>query len=233
VALWLVLGLGSTHAACDGELPLFERAMASAGGRSGDDGGGPGGDNTGSSATGGSGAFAGSGAAGDDSGGGAFLLVDDFEDRDTRAAGALGWWYRTNDGTETQAWTIESVSDRPSGEVALSTRGEAFTGWGAILGVNLKGEAFVDVTGFGALRFWARSGPDAVRAVRVRLLDAEGVSSEQVVTLSETWAEYRLLLAEFGGTGAVVANLSALASVQFAFPPNERFEFWIDDVAFE
>src|SRR6187402_3081243 len=69
------------------------------------------------------------------------LLVDDFEDGDTRAKEPRGWWYPVNDGTGTQGFGIEPVNSSTSSVYALRTHGGGFEDWGAAVGVNLLSES--------------------------------------------------------------------------------------------
>lgn len=162
------------------------------------------------------------------------LLVDDFEDGDTRANDDFGWWYATNDTTGDQDFRIAEVFGRPAGMRAANSSGSGFHVWGALVGLDLTaGEGAYDASAFGELRFWARAAPTSVTALSARLLMGD-LQFEKAIELSSEWQEYVL---EFQALSAVdgsdrIIDSSRLTALQFFVFSDQSFEFWIDDVVF-
>src|SRR5690606_5453287 len=111
------------------------------------------------------------------------LLIDDFEDGDTRVTPeSESWWYIFNDSTGQQEFLIDDVSEqRPNSVYAAHTFGEAFTAWGAGLGVDLAGiqdarnpSVPFDASQFAGISFWARVAENSVKKTRVDLLSPCG-----------------------------------------------------------
>jgi|GEM_PF-4791360 len=234
-----LFGVAAALASCNGELALFERAAPpllvgsgeSAG--SGSSGGNSAGMDAAQQVGGADDGSAGANSAADaGSGTTEYQLIDDFEDGDSHAAGNFGWWYRTNDGTGSQGWGFEPVTGREGNTLAVRTHGADFTDWGAILGVNMRGPSAFDATAYRALWFWARAEPQATHKVMTQISDGNGVHGSLAVTLSDTWAEYRVPFAELRSNDGVPVNPESFITVQFLFPPRQTFDVWFDDLAF-
>lgn len=160
------------------------------------------------------------------------LLVDDFEDGDTRAQESLGWWYPFNDGTGTQGFGIEPVSGGTGSVYALRTHGSGFETWGAAVGVDLSRESTpLSAPSYEELCFAARVESSVGNSISVHLLGDEATHFRREVSLSESWSRYCLPLGEFmGENGALLP--SDLIALQFFFPPGSPFVLWLDDVSF-
>jgi hypothetical protein len=234
-----VFGVAVALASCNGELALFERAApplivgpgesAGSGGSSGNSAGMGAAQQVGGADD----ASAGANSAADaGSGSTDYQLIDDFEDGDSHAAGNFGWWYRTNDGTGSQGWGFEPVTGREGNTLAVRTHGGDFTDWGAILGVNMRGPSAFDATAYRALWFWSRAEPQSTHTVLAQVSDGNGVHGSLAVTLSDTWAEYRVPFDELRSSDGVLVNPESLITVQFLFPPRQSFDVWFDDLAF-
>jgi hypothetical protein len=159
------------------------------------------------------------------------LLIDDLEDGDSRAEG-FGWWYPTNDGTSSQGWGFEPVSDRENSKLAVRTHGHGFTNWGAILGVTLRESGSLDASEHAALRFWARAAPGSVPETWAQLVDVSGSPFSAQLELTDVWTEYQLAFASFRSQGDSGLDPTQLLAVQFFFSPHQPFDVWFDDLAF-
>ncbi len=180
------------------------------------------------------GALGESGAVGAAAGGApsSTLLLDDFEDGDTQALVADGWWYLVNDETGTQSFGIELVT-RSESMHAIRTQGAGFTDWGAILGLDLAGsDAFVDASASKVLHFFARAAQGSASELDVVLVD-DVAKYWVTITMSSEFQEYSLPLADFAGEGGVKpVDASALSQLQFFVAAPNAFDYWIDDVEF-
>lgn len=234
----LLIACGTTPLlACDGELPLFARAIPASAGAAGGLGASGGtnqgtGNQAGSAGSGGlePRAGGGNGAGGTAGGPGGLLLIDDVEDGDSRAEG-FGWWYPTNDNTSSQGWGFEPVVDRASSKLAVRTHGSGFMDWGAILGVTLRESGSLDASQQQALWFWARAQPGAIPHMWAQLVDTRDTFSFQV-ELTDSWAEYHVPFTSFRSKDGAQPDPSQLVVVQFLFPPEQNFDVWFDDLAF-
>src|SRR5688572_19818482 len=116
------------------------------------------------------------------------LVVDDFEDDDTRAENGFGWWYTTNDTTGSQVFSIEVADD--GGRAAFSA-GSGFEVWGALIGLDFtQDEALYDARSFGGLRLRARVDAGSTSAVSVRLIESTELQFARDVTFTTEWDEY-------------------------------------------
>lgn len=159
------------------------------------------------------------------------LLIDDFEDGDTRAKEPLGWWYPVNDGTATQGYGIEPVARGETSVYAIRTHGSGFQDWGAALGVNLLvGETTpLDARSDEELCFVARVEAGTATLVQVHFVTGGERHFVRDVSLSDVWTRYCVPLTSFtsGQDPLVPTGINAL---QLFFAPRERFELWLDDV---
>jgi hypothetical protein len=230
-ARWCVALAGCLLAACDdGVLRAFEpRALALAGG-----GADPGPNAEAGGGRGGTPSIdpvAGTGNARPTSP----LLIDNFEDGDSRAEEPLGWWYPINDKTSTtQGFGIEPLIRDTVSFYALRTHGSGFQDWGAAVGVNLEGDSTpLSALGYESLCFVARveagtGDPIDVHLVRVEVEDVHYV---QGVSLSETWSRHCLPLVDFIGPNDAALVPNELIALQFFLPPRSPFVLWLDDVS--
>ena len=173
------------------------------------------------------------------------LLIDDFEDGDTRVTPTSeSWWYIFNDSTGHQEFLIEDVTgQRSSGIYAAHTYGERFTAWGAGLGVDLAGiqdarspDQPFDASQFAGISFWAKVGASSVRETRVDLLSPCGdrcVSySGANIQLATEWQQYTILFSELEPRqDESDFDQSQLMHIQFFFLDPESFDLWVDDLA--
>jgi hypothetical protein len=162
------------------------------------------------------------------------LLIDDFEDQNEQCAASDGYWYALGDPTSTPNFGVEAVLDRPGSSFAVHTFGANFTIWGAFLGVDLKGsKSNFDVTGYQALRFWARRSPASTRILKVSLLETNYVHYQTDVELGETWREYALPFRDAKvPEGAPPFDPAGLSALQFFVLTDKPFDFWLDDLTF-
>jgi hypothetical protein len=226
-------------ACTDGKLDAFEIVSVSGGPNPRSSAGAPasamGGDSAttgggGAGSGGQAGAAAGQSAAG--SAGALLLLLDDFEDGDTQGLGATEDWYPVNDGTGTQTLGVE-FAERGPGTLAMHTRGEGFSDWGAKLGLDLSfGDQPLDGSGYAFLAFFARVEPETLTSLRVVLDDGQAYYGKDL-ELTQAWQQYIVSFAELtrpdGTTGL---DRAALGNLQFFAEPSAPFDYWIDDVAF-
>ena len=160
------------------------------------------------------------------------LLIDDFEDGDSRAKEPLGWWYPINDKTSAQGFGIEPVSGGTASVYALRTHGSGFRGWGAAVGVSLLAESTpLNPMGYGDVCFLARVEADIGAPIQVHLLSAEEEHYIQEVTLSEAWTRHCLPLVDFIGPSGAPLVPNALIALQLFFPTGSQFAVWLDDVS--
>jgi hypothetical protein len=158
------------------------------------------------------------------------LLIDDFEDGDTRARAPLGWWYPINDETGTQGFGIEPVNGDAESVYALRTHGSGFQSWGAAVGVNLIGEAGApDLRSYQQLCFEARVEAAGSTAIEVHFLRAESHYIHQL-SLTDQWSRHCVRLVDFVGLSGMPLVPDQLQALQFFFAPGSPFAFWLDDV---
>jgi hypothetical protein len=221
-ALWLAIFAGYLLTACDdGSLRAFEPKTSALGGSTGGGVEAEGGGGRGGAASGGS-----AGAERPT----APLLIDDFEDGDTRAKIPLGWWYPVNDGTSAQGFGIEPASRGTASLYALRTHGTGFREWGSAVGVDLVGEATpLDLLSYRELCFFARIDAGSSTFMQVHLLRG-GEHYTRDVSLSETWTRYCLPLADFMTQAQTALIPNEIGALQFFFAPTEPFLVWLDDV---
>lgn len=159
------------------------------------------------------------------------LLVDDFEDGDTRAASGLGWWYTQSDTTGEQNFRIESSGDARGGAFSAHYSGFGFQVWGALLGLDFTpDEGQVDARSYTAMHFRARVGEGSVTRVSARLLDPSGQYALEL-DLATEWREYVLpfasLLAVDGGEQRLDASM--LTQLHLFVFSADYFDLWFDD----
>jgi hypothetical protein len=93
-------------------------------------------------------------------------------------------------------------------------------------------KSYFDVTGYRALRFWARASATSTRTLTVSLLETN-LHYQTEVELTDAWREYvfpfRSASVPEGGPPFDPTVLSAL---QFFVLTDEAFDFWLDDLTF-
>jgi hypothetical protein len=161
------------------------------------------------------------------------LLIDDFEDQNTQCSASDGYWYQTSDGTGVQAFGVEADSTRAESSFALHASGVGFTVWGSLLGVNLAGtKSYFDVTGYEALRFWARAAPGTTRTLTVSLLETN-LHYQTEIELGDDWREYVFPFRSASvPDDAPAFDPAVLSAIQFFVLTDEAFDFWLDDLTF-
>lgn len=158
------------------------------------------------------------------------LLIDDFEDGDTRAKEPLGWWYPINDETSAQGFGVEPAGGGAASVYALRTHGSGFQEWGAAVGVDLIGTATpLNALGYEGLCFKGRVESGTSTSIQVHLLRGADHYQQQL-SLSPNWTRYCLPLAEFIGPSDAALTAEDFGALQFFLPPQSRFELWLDDV---
>lgn len=162
------------------------------------------------------------------------LLVDDFEDGDTRAASGLGWWYTQSDTTGQQTFQIEPSGNSAQGAFSAHYSGFGFRVWGAMLGLDFTpGEGQLDASNYGVLQFRARVAEGSVTQVSARLLDPDGQYSREIELTSE-WRDYELVFAELVAVDGSERLLDASRLTQFHLFifSADYFDLWLDDFVF-
>lgn len=189
------------------------------------------------------------------------LLIDDLEDGDgwiCRTGGRDGAWWVVGDGTTNarlnprQGASFEPTplmeGERGTSRYASRFQGSGFTGWGALMGLNLTPFTY-DVAGLDGIRFWMRSATPVSIAlptsetVRIRSGgQCDDRSSERacdnhfafsITAPSRDWAEYRVpfnALRQAGGS--TVWNPRHLMNIQVNVPPGAEFDTSVDDLSF-
>ncbi len=160
------------------------------------------------------------------------LLVDDFEDGDTRAASGLGWWYTQSDTTGQQTFQIETSGDADAFSAHYS--GFGFQVWGAMLGLDFTpDEGQLDASNYDVLHFRARLGQGSVTQVSARLLDPDGQYSLEL-ELSTEWRDYELAFADLAAVDGSERSLDASKLTQFHLFifSADYFDIWLDDFVF-
>jgi len=189
------------------------------------------------------------------------LLIDDLEDGDGTICptnGREGGWWVSGDGTtdaesnprQGQPFEPTLIAEGPRGNsrYAARFRGSGFTGWGALMGLNLTSLTY-DVRGLDGIRFWMRSATP----VSIALSTSETVpirfggecdesSTEHacnshfefaITAPSRDWFEYRVPFnALRQAEGSTNWNPRHLVNIQVNVPPGAAFDVSIDDLRF-
>jgi hypothetical protein len=158
------------------------------------------------------------------------LIIDDFEDGDPRAKEPLGWWYPINDRTGTQGFGVEPVSRGTTSVYALRTHGSGFRDWGAAVGVNLTAGSALNLSSYEELCFVARGEAATSTQLSVHFVRPVETHYVREVSLSESWTQYCLPLAEFIGPDQAPLVPTELLALQFFFAAGSPFALWLDDV---
>lgn len=213
-------------------------------------GGGPSGGAPSGGATNGGGTSS-AGAAGQPNGVGGMpggpLVLDDFEDGDARTLVNDGWWYVTRDLVTAEempnAIVIDpSASDAHTGAHALRVSGGGCKSW-CFLGVDLRGQPYLDGRAYSKLSFWARLEPGSVvRSLSIDMLDGTNVNDSgnpvhfrNVLELTPQWGNYTLNFSQLvptEGSPSASIDRGRLAQVEFWIFSPDAFDFSLDDVVF-
>lgn len=157
------------------------------------------------------------------------LLLDDFEDGDNNAA-PDGWWYGDDDGTgPTWVLMFDAISGREPSRVAAHLTAGPTTGYGSFLGLDVPG-AFIDLSSYSTLTFWARMEPAGELSVRFQ--SPRSVQYAFAAELDGAWREYRLPITEFRTSDGEPIDLNdGLAHLQFWLADTRpAYHLYVDDV---
>jgi hypothetical protein len=158
------------------------------------------------------------------------LLIDDFKDGDTRAIEPLGWWYPINDKTAFQDFGIQAATIGATSRYALHTSGNGFQQWGAAIGLDLTAMGMpLNATAYANLCFTARIESGATPSIQVHLLRG-GDHYAKSLSLSESWTRSCVAFADLMGADSAPLPTDQLNALQFFFPPQSRFDFWLVSV---
>jgi hypothetical protein len=184
------------------------------------------------------------------------LLIDDFEDGDTRLLVVdkrAGNWVAFNDGTGSMSPRMGAAfpaaripGGRGESHFGLHTHGGKFTKWGAVLSVELSPRRCYDASKYAGIAFWARGKAQLRVAVKMTQVVAEefggscvkdcfdGHGAERVLT--KDWQRYEVRWEELvqNGFGNVLPfDPRSLFSIELAVPASRpAFDYWVDDVSF-
>lgn len=189
------------------------------------------------------------------------LMIDDFEDGDRQllqSGNRHGSWYTSNDGSGIQAPAPDPAGDMPfvlstpgspqSPEYALRTVGWGFTGWGALLSVNLnapqKALCSYDVSALTGIRFQAK-GTGKLRVTlgtraTTQVADGGDCTTDTcsdfgaAVVLSDDWAQVSVAFTDFTQPSwATPAAWEPTETIRLTYWVEQGdFDYWIDDVQF-
>ncbi len=208
------------------------------------------------------------GAGGADVGAGAVpssgpQVIDDFEDGDAELPtgdGRSGRWYVGNDGSAMQTPPANAtlmptrlMPPREMSERGVRTFGGPFQTWGALVGTALSTSQGLrvpyDVSAFGGIRLWVRSGaaPSPVAATSVRVnfptlatTPGGGCSACNdhfgiVIQLTPKWERVEIDFGElaqagFGLPRESAPDLRTVLGLELLFPRGVVFDLWLDDI---
>jgi len=196
------------------------------------------------------------------------LVIDDLEDEDGKVCatgGRDGSWRVTSDGTSTDLAPAVDVPFAPTlipggrgtSRYAARLAGSGFTGWGAILDVDLRHSGFYDASGADGIQFWMKANtPVTVMIDTMVTRPVSGGGScasgscgqDFLFELSapdpDSWVQYKIPFSALQQSYAVDSDgnihegrdrwdAAHLGTVKFwARNALQPFEVWIDDVGF-
>ncbi|MDB4991092.1 MAG: hypothetical protein JWN04_6270 [Myxococcaceae bacterium] len=187
---------------------------------------------------------------------GGTVLIDDFEDGDSKVNpidGLSGTWYTLSDGTSgtiapAVGSTLVPVSGGALGSArAMHVSGRGFTFWGAGLAASLSAyQCKYDGSAQRGLQFYAKGSG----ALQVALATSQTVRASQggsctancddhfnvPVALSSGWQLHTITFSSLKQSGfgtPATFQVSQLMYVQFYFGPNVTFDLAVDNVAFD
>jgi len=184
--------------------------------------------------------------------------LDDFEDGNTqltKLGGRDGYWWSKKDSFGSTVTMTPEDGGAGGSEIAMHATGNTTSGsgdenWGAGIGVNLVSQGLrYDASKYVGIRFRAKAGPKATRAVRFKIGDVNTHKDAGVctacwnhfgvdLTLTGDWRDYDVLFAEAQqepGWGAPRPNAvtpSKLVSLDWTIGPGQIYDLWLDDLAF-
>lgn len=142
---------------------------------------------------------------------------------------------------------------RGQSAVALHTKGEGFTSWGAGAAIRFSEHGW-DASAYAGLTFWAMSPTNTRIAFGIASAETQDVAyggacvprdGKQCAdhfttsrTLTAAWMAYTITFAELRQAGFGVPapsgtiNPATLMELNIVFPPGAPFDVWIDDVVF-
>jgi hypothetical protein len=142
---------------------------------------------------------------------------------------------------------------RGQSAVALHTKGEGFSSWGAGTAIKFSDHGW-DASAFTGLTFWAMSATRTRIAFGIASAETQDVAyggacipknGKQCAdhfttgrTLTASWIAYTISFAEMkqGGWGVASPNTTinpaTLTELNITFPSGQPFDVWIDDVVF-
>jgi hypothetical protein len=161
------------------------------------------------------------------------LLIDRFDDGDTRGEEPAGWWYTVNDGTGTQQLSVVPAEDGPPGGTAggylLEVEAEGFSDWGSAFGIDI---ADFDLSA-GAASLTFRIAADAPVEITFHAIDGTGDHFTRNILVNTTWSlvEVRLDQMFIVGDDAVRRfDLVTASELQWFRFDGEANAIWLDDV---
>ncbi|AGP34002.1 hypothetical protein BE04_46170 [Sorangium cellulosum] len=173
-----------------------------------------------------------------------------------------GYWFAANDmnGLQLPAAGDFYMSrlELPRGDSAWAVNSEAdngFTQWGALIGFLLNAdeggtERVYDASGFRGIAFWAYAESGSYARMIVDVADVQtwrngGICGTDgkcddhfrtIVNLTPCWKYYEVPFADLKQTGwgeqFDAVDVTQLWAIQFRFNSGQKFNIWVDDVAF-
>ncbi|WP_437564164.1 hypothetical protein [Sorangium sp. So ce542] len=173
-----------------------------------------------------------------------------------------GYWFAANDTNGEQHPApgnfYMSELELPRGDSTSAVNTEAdngFTQWGALVGLLLNTdeagtESVYDASGFRGIAFWAYAESDSYARMIVDVADVQtwraggicGINGlcddhfRMIVALTPCWKYYEVPFADLKQTGwgekFDAVDVTQLWAIQFRFSSGQRFNIWVDDVAF-
>ncbi len=180
-------------------------------------------------------------------------IVDDMEDGDLGICpnwGRFGAWYAAADDTPGSSFALAVVSlvgGHPGSSRSISFAGDPFASWGAVCGFALDEASGTrvpyDISGYSAIRFWARAAAATTIAFKiptVATVPEGGVCTTcndhygAYVPLTTSWQEHLVDLgglAQQGWGDPVGLDLTTALSLEwFTGTQVAPWQIWIDHV---
>ncbi|WP_437321665.1 hypothetical protein [Sorangium sp. So ce385] len=173
-----------------------------------------------------------------------------------------GYWFAANDMNGEQHPApgnfYMSELELPRGDSTSAVNTEAddgFTTWGALVGLLLNTdeagtEGVYDASGFRGVAFWAYAESGSYARMIVDVADVQtwraggicgtkGLCDDHfrtIVALTPCWKYYEVPFADLEQTGwgekFDAVDVTQLWAIQFRFNVGQKFNIWVDDVAF-
>jgi len=186
-------------------------------------------------------------------------VIDDMEDGDDSictSEGRQGYWYVAADGTSADltpavngGFTPMSIPNgRGDSTYAARLTGSGFTGWGALMGLNLNGgNGTYDASAADGIEFWMKSSvavtftvtvPDSIPNTSPAGVCEDGEACYQrkftfwLGAGTTDWVEVQVPFAALRrGAGGSDWDPSELVGIEFVASGSD-FDVWVDDIAF-